>query len=187
MKRTHIIVILVALTGIVILLGAFKSNLPVVQYLGNAAGVLLGFVLGIWWQETERERIRKEQEAEQKRLYQARVERFWIEYKAFLLDFEFKVNDLKIHVGNIHDTFFEYRLPLPEAKYFERLAGELDLEKKTRQEIEFIANKTQVIDEYIDMGTEKLRHWHTNFGYRVDALWMRIRELNVEHSGKTAF
>lgn len=186
MKRIHIIIVIVALTGIVILLGAFKSNLPVVQYLGNAAGVLLGFVLGVWWQETERERMRKEQEEEKKQLYQARVERFWTEYKTFLLDFELKVNYLKIQVGSIHDTIFEHRLPLPEAKYFERLAGELDIDKKTRQEIEFITDKTQVIDEYIDMGTEKLRAWHTEFGYRVDDLWTRVRELNVKHSGKTA-
>jgi membrane protein YqaA with SNARE-associated domain len=65
-----------------ILLGAFKSNLPIVQYLGNTTGVLLGFVLGIWWQETERERIHKEQEAEKSRIHQTKVQRFWNEYKA---------------------------------------------------------------------------------------------------------
>jgi len=186
MKRVHIFGTVGLLTLFAILLGAMRSNLPVVQYLGNSTGVLLGFVLGIWWQETERERIRKEQEAEMNRIQQARVERFWNEYKAFLLDFEFKVNYLKIQVGNIHDTIFEHRLPLPEAKYFERLAGELDIDKKTRQEIDFIADKTQIIDEYIDMGAEKLKKWHTNFGYRVDDLWVRIRDLNVKHSGKTA-
>ena len=186
MKRVHIFGLVGFLTLVVILLGAIRSNSPVVQYLGNTTGVLLGFMLGVWWQETEKERIRKEHEAEKKKIQVEELERFWNEYKAFLLEFEIKVNYLKTQVGNIHDTIFEHRLPLPEAKYFERLAGELDIDKKTRQEIGFIADKTQAIDEYIDMGTEKLRHWHTTFGYRVDELWMRVREVNLKHSGKTA-
>jgi hypothetical protein len=186
MKRNQILIIIAALTIAAILLGAFKSNLPVVQYLGNTTGVLLGFVLGVLWKESERERIRKEQEAEKSRIHQTKVERFWNEYKIFLLDFEIRLNYLKTQVGHIHDTIFEHRLPLPEAKHFERLAGELDIDKKMRQEIGFIADKTQVIDEYIDMGAEKLRSWHTNFGYQVDDLWRHIRELNLKHSGKTA-
>jgi hypothetical protein len=189
MKRRHIYITITLLTIAAILLGAFKSNLPVVQYLGNATGVLLGFVLGIWWQETERERIRKEQEAEKKYLYQARVEQFWAEYKAFLLDFEISVYYLKQQTAqrdSIYDTIFEHRLPMPEAKYFERMAGELDLDKNTRQEIALIADKTQVIDEYIDMGTDKLKRWHSNYISHVDGLWVRVRELNVKHSKKTA-
>jgi hypothetical protein len=189
MKRRQILIIIAALTIAAILLGAFKSSLPVVQYLGNTTGVLLGFVLGIWWQETERERIRKEQEAEKRQMHQTKVERFWNEYKAFLLELEYKVDRLKnqiIQRDGIYDTIFELRLPLPEASHFERQASELDLEKTVRLEIENITGQIRVLDEYIELGTEKLRSWHPNFRPLVDNLWVRIRDLNVKHSGKTA-
>ncbi len=188
MKRSRNFTVAV-LIFVLLLLGAFKSNLPVVQYLGNTTGVLLGFVLGIWWKEIERERIRKEQEAEKHQIQQAKVERFWNEYKAFLLELEYKVSRLKNQASRsetIYDTIIELRLPLPEAKHFERQVCELDLDKNTRQEIERIADTIQLLDEYMDFGAEKLRSWQTNFSSHIDNFFGQIRELNVKHSGKTA-
>ena len=187
MKRSHFFITIAVLVLLTLLLGAFKSNLPVVQYLGNTTGVLLGFVLGIWWKEAERERIRREQEAEKNQIHQAKVERFWNEYKSFLLELEYKVSRLKNQVcGNreIYDTIIELRLPLPEAKHFERQVSELDLDNNTRQEIEKIADVIQLLDEYMDFGAEKLRRWQSNFSLYVDNFWVRVRELNVKHSGK---
>ena len=189
MKRSRIFIIIAALAVVIIILGAFKSNLPSVQYLGNTTGVFLGFVLGVWWKESERERVRKEQEEEKRKAHAEKLERYGNEYKAFLLDLEWKTDRLKNHItqpDGIYDTIFEHRLPLPEAKHFERQASELDMDKTTRQQIGDIVDKIQVIDEYIDMGAEKLRSWHPNFRPLVDNLWVRIRELNVKHSGKTA-
>jgi hypothetical protein len=178
LKLTHIFGAVGFLTLAAVLLGTFRSDVSAIQYLGNTAGVLLGFVLGVWWQETERNR-----------LYQTRVERFWSEYKAFLLQLESKVDRLKNQVArpdSINDSILELRLPLPEASHFERRASELDLAKVTRQEIETIADRMRVLDEYMDLGSEKLREWQPNFGPLTDNLWVRIRELNVKHSGKTA-
>ena len=56
--------------------------------------------------------------------------------------------------------------------------------KYTRQEIESITGQIRVLDEYIDFGAEKLRYWHSNFRPLVDNLWVRIRQLNLKHSGQ---
>jgi hypothetical protein len=188
-KRRHFLITIAVLFLVTLLLGAFKSNLPVVQYLGNTTGVLLGFVLGIWWQEIERERIHREQEAEKNQIQQAKVARFWNEYIAFLLELEQKVSRLKKQASGsmkIYDTIIELRLPLPEAKHFERQVSELDLDKKTRQEIEKIADTIQLLDEYMDFGAEKLCYWQTNFSSHIDIFDSQIFELNKKYSSKTA-
>ena len=161
---------------VVVLLGTIGSNLPAIQYLGSATGVLLGFVLGIWWQEVEKDRANKEKK-----------EQFFSEYKLFLLDLEIKVTTLKNGIGNreaIYDTLIEYRLPLPEAIYFQKQAVEINIATEIRKEITQLANQVRVIDEYMDFGTEKLKYWHNNFYPIVDALWLSLRDLNVRYSGR---
>ena len=189
MKRAHIFGVIGLLTLLAVLLGTSRSNLPVVQYLGNTTGVLLGFVLGVWWQETEKERARKEREAEKERAHKEAIEQFWKEYKPFLLDLERKVNALKYQITNprnIYDTIIEYRLPLPEATYFQKQAAEIDLDRESRQEIAQLANQIRMLDEYMDFGAEKLKQWHGNYRSIVESLFELVRKLNVKYSGRTA-
>jgi hypothetical protein len=177
-NRSRIFIAIAALVLVLILLGTFKSDLPVIQYLGNTTGVLLGFVLGIWWQESEKNRADIE-----------KTKQFWNEYKPFLLDLEAKVNRLKNQIANpnnIYDTLIELRLPLPEAVYFQKQTIEINLNKESRQEIDKVVTHIRMLDEYMDFGATKLKFWHSNFQTIEENLWAFVRELNIKYSGKTA-
>ena len=178
MNRNRIFLLIGIAIAILIILGTIFSNLPAVQYLGNATGVLPGFILGIWWQETEKEERQKRQLA-----------RFQTEYEAFLFDLERKISSLRSRIvtpAEIYDTIIEHRLPVLEPDYFQKKAVELDVEKGLRQEVDQLHRQMQILDEYINFGADKLRFWHPNFLSHVEFLWSKVRELNVKYAGKTA-
>src|SRR5205814_2117212 len=116
MKLGHVYSTVVTLTLAAILFGAVRSDLPLLQYLGNTTGVLLGFVLGVWWTESEKRRARKE-----------RVELFWTEFRAFVPTFENQVQaQIAMTCNAVFDSVIEYRLPLPEVEGFRKRADELE-------------------------------------------------------------
>jgi len=174
MKRIHIYSAVTALTLLALCMGAFGSDRPVIQYLGNATGVLLGFVLGVWWQEEEKARSRKE-----------KIDLFEHDFEAFLPKFEECVrNQITMTCNAVFDSVIEWRLPLPEIEHFRKQADELELETEFRRKLAAIVSATRVIDEYIDFGAERITKWHSNFRSKQEELNRLVLEMKATSSNQ---
>jgi len=173
MKPIHKIVLA---TLAIIVVGTPFSKYPFVQYLGNTAGVFLGFVLGVWWQETEKQHSKKE-----------RSDKFRKDFKTFLPIFEDKVNSQRgIAAPDIFDSIFEHRLPLPELIYFCKEANELGLDSELRRQISEMVWYTKIIEEYIDRGADEIKlggKLRSNFQSKQEALYNRVLEIKKQHGG----
>jgi hypothetical protein len=160
MRLNHIIVLT---TLAIIVIGVFFSKWPVAQYFGNTLGVLLGFLLGVWWQEKEKYRSKKEKD-----------DAFWKDFKIFLPVFKIKVDSQKGNTSyDVFDNVFEHRLPLPELIYFDKQANELGLDSELRRQISEMVWYTKTIEEYIDLGADRIKlggKFRSNFLSKQEAL-----------------
>ncbi len=171
MNRTPLLAFCALLTLVALAAGTFVAELPQLQYLGNTVGVLLGFVLGIWWAEKEKHRQQKE-----------KVAAFWREYSSFLPRFE---NRLATQISStyqaVHDSVIEYRLPLSELLYLRKQADQLDLEQTVRKELADLVTTATIIEEYIDYGAARITQWHTNFGVKQQDLRRQLIDLTKKY------
>lgn len=157
------------ITGGVIMAGlamsALLEDLP--QFLGNATGVFLGFFLGVSWHQLQK----REQKAE-------RTRRFREDFSAFLPLFE---NRLQGQMSNsrehVFENIFEYRLPLVELEGFCHEASVLDLDRELRRKLNEAVRITKILEEYVDLGGERLQELLCNFGPYQQRLFSAVREI----------
>ena len=162
----------VGLMLVAILLGALASANPIVQYLGNAAGVLLGFALGIWWEELQKSKL-KAQESE----------RFWEELRTLLCHFEERLQHQKAAIAtkdHVDVHILEYRLPLAELLHQAAEADRLAVDVKLRRSLRESARLTTVLEGYIDNGPATVRDWFCNYQPMRDNLINCVTALRQE-------
>ncbi len=171
MKHIHIYSVAITLTVVALVLVIVRWDL-FFQYIGNTTGVLLGFVLYTWWQEEEKKRSQKE-----------KVELFWKEFKAFLPVLEVKVRLQKeTSAHHVFENIFEYRLPLPEVVHFCKQANELGLDSEFRRKLSEIVSHTTVLEEYVDLGADKIMKWHTNFQSWQGFLYQLVLDVKKQYA-----
>jgi hypothetical protein len=126
-------------------------------------------------------------EAEKKLEKKEMEDRFWRDFRIFLPKLERTVFRLKgITDSDISDAIFQYRLPLDNAEDFLRQAGELDLDAELRDKLSKIVDEIRVIDEYMNLGSEKLKEWYCNTRNTMQNLYIWVLEMRKQYAQSEA-
>lgn len=154
-------------TLVVLGLGYFSAEQPTIQYLGSAAGVLLGFVLGAAWQERERQRAKQESQVT-----------FWKEFADFHRWLDRQSTTLKSKASSpIYATVFEGRLPVMEANHLLRRANDLDLDPQFQREFHRLVHEIRIIEDYLSLDVETLNKYDSNFQGCIDGLRKQATDM----------
>lgn len=155
------------LVVVALVAGYFSAERPEIQYLGNAAGVLLGFVLGATWQEQERQRAKQESQVA-----------FWKEFAYFHGWLDRQSTTLKSKASSpIYATVFEGRLPVVEANHLLRRANDLDLDPQFQREFHRLVHEIRITEDYLSLGVETLNKYDSNFQGCIDELRKQATDL----------
>ena len=159
---------LIVVCAIGLIVGSLFSDRPFIQYLGNAGGVFLGFLLGLWAQEIEK-RKRKEEE----------IAAFEKNLKDFLPLFENRANSLRstLYPEKIFATVIEYRLPLIEITRLDETAATLNLDEDLRRRLNKLRLLTQVIEEYLSMEINLRNELRGQIRIQAESLYTLVLEF----------
>ena len=123
---------------------------------------------------------RNEIQDERRRAKKEKEERFWREFKVFIKDVDQKL--LFLRTCGISDAILQYRLPLDNAKDLLKEAKELELDCDLHARFRKMVDHIRIIDEFMDLGVEKLKQQVSNFNMHKDSLFLLVFEMSKQYS-----
>lgn len=118
-------------------------------------------------------------------LYQKeeKAELFWKMFKMFLSDLDQKISYLKNTTTNhiYESTIAENRLPIAQANNLLKQASEIDLGVEFHIQITKLVDEIRIIDEYMNLGVEKLTKMMTNFYGKKESLYELVSKMKQQY------